>query len=143
MKGKKPQSPRSAVEGYSNPIERTREVMRRLAEMPHKPHVPSGKRARVAGDGYRKRQTYTAAVDALATLLSARHIDDDLAVRTRRLFENVPSKMFRIVMQERPATRTTELGVSLEPSDFLLRLIAAVDAGDANEVRVLEHELCS
>jgi hypothetical protein len=90
--------------------------------------------------GYAPRQTYAEAVDALALLFDARDPEDDLAVRARRFFENMPSKMFRLVMQERLAAGAPEAGVRLEPSDGLLRLIAAVSAGDANEIAVLEHE---
>lgn len=92
---------------------------------------------------YIPRQTYAEAVDTLILLLNAGHVDDDLAVRARRFFKDMPSKMLRIVMKEGSATRTVEVGARLEPSDCFLRLLAAVRAGDTNEIAILEHEFRS
>jgi hypothetical protein len=63
--------------------------------------------------GYAPRQTYAEAVDALALLFDARDPEDDLAVRARRFFENMPSKMFRLVMQESPQPGHRKLAFAL------------------------------
>jgi hypothetical protein len=88
-------------------------------------------------------QPYETVVREIAALLSSIGDEHVLSVRCRRLFVEYPNKLCRVVLKPALAESAMESEIRLEPSEFLLKLVAAIRANDIDKIRIVEHEIRS
>lgn len=95
---------------------------------------------------YVKRPHYPLVISGLYRLLDSGWAEVELETRVRVLLFNNQAKLARIVLHTDTAGPAKEIGTpgsGPEPTDFLLRLIAATVALDGDFIGILEHEMSS
>jgi hypothetical protein len=97
---------------------------------------------------YIEREDFDATLDRLAALLDGGSVDPELAEATRALFKRHPFEFFRCVVGRLPAAgigaeKVRQSGPRTEPTEFTLRLIAALAANDRNQFFIVTHEIRS
>lgn len=95
--------------------------------------------------GYIPRQTYNEAAGELEALLDAEGFESELGNKIRHTVFDHIFKFLRMILKERSAssglTVTDQIVIDgLEPSDLMLRLLAAVRANDCDEINTVIHE---
>jgi len=91
---------------------------------------------------YVARQDFAEAMWELASLIKPGAPHHHLQECCRSLLIQYPNQFRRVVLKSR-TTGTPEGGMRLEPTEFMLRLIAAVRANSDYEISVISHELRS
>jgi hypothetical protein len=95
---------------------------------------------------YVEREDFTVTLDRIAALLDGGSVDLELAEATRALFKRHPFEFFRCVVGGCQAVRVGaqqvgQSGPRTEPTDFTLRLVAALAANDRDEFFIVAQEI--
>ena len=89
-----------------------------------------------------ERRAYLETIETLGLLLEPGSSQAHLEQSVRRILIDHPDKFYRIILQGRTAN-APEGRVTLEPTEWMLRLVEAVRADSDDELRVLSHDLLS
>lgn len=92
---------------------------------------------------YIPREPYRDAIDAFAVELDDPRLKPEFVERVRTIFAQHDLKFFRVILKKRSALGTDQLPLYTEPSDWFLRLRAAVLAHDDNALNAIAHDLDS
>jgi hypothetical protein len=94
--------------------------------------------------GYVEREDFDVTVDRIAALLDGGSVDPELAEAARALIKAHYLKFLRFVVGGRSAVDAEKVGqprTRTEPSDFSLRLVAALTANDRDAFDTLAHDV--
>lgn len=91
-------------------------------------------------NSYIPRPDFDAAIDELAALFDSGSIEPQLVSEAREFLSQHKIDCLRLVIGGKPTVAAHEVGTfcpRFEPSDLLLRLIAAIRANSINEFRLV------
>lgn len=97
-------------------------------------------------NGYVPRQEFDEAINELASILDSGLIEPELVVKAREFLGKNKINLICAVLHSRATFDTDQAAVAsprFEPSNLLLRLIAAVRANSLDEFEVISHVLAS